>query len=65
MQPVHQATREIHDPWLANVFAHLFLPDVPVVFIMMLLGGLTDRNIAIRKDGSGGFVRALENVILI
>lgn len=60
MQPINQATKELQHPWLVHVFEHLFLPDVPVVFILMLLGMLMDRNMAIRKDGSGGFARALE-----
>jgi phytoene desaturase len=52
--------RELHDPWLAHVFRHLFLPEVPVVFVMIILGALSSGNMAVRKDGSGGFARALE-----
>ena len=60
MQSLDEATRELHDPWLAHVFKHLFLPEVPVVFIMIILGALSGGNMAVRKDGSGGFARALE-----
>jgi phytoene desaturase len=60
MQPIKEATRELQHPWLEYVFNHLFLPDTPVVFVMLLLGVLADGNVAIRKDGSGGFARALE-----
>ena len=60
LQPVNQATKELQHPWLAHVFEHLFLPDVPVVFVMMLLGVMMGGNMAIRRDGSGGFARALE-----
>ena len=60
LQPLDEATRELHDPWLAHVFKHLFLPEVPVVFVMIILGALSGGNMAVRKDGSGGFARALE-----
>ena len=32
MQSLDEATNELHDRWLAHVFRHLFLPEVPVVF---------------------------------
>jgi phytoene desaturase len=60
MQSLEEATKGLHDPWLAHVFQHLFLPEVPVVFIMIILGALSGGNMAVRKDGSGGFARALE-----
>jgi len=60
MQSLDEAARELHDPWLAYVFKHLFLPQVPVVFIMIILGALSGGNMAVRKDGAGGFARALE-----
>ena len=52
MQSLEEATKELHDPWLAHVFKHLFLPEVPVVFIMIILGALSGGNMAVRKDGS-------------
>ena len=60
MQPMQTVVRKLHDPWLKHVFRYLFLPEVPVVFVMIILGALADRNMAVRKDGSGGFARALE-----
>ena len=60
LQSLEEATRALHDPWLAHVFKHLFLPEVPVVFVMIILGALSGGNMAVRKDGSGGFARALE-----
>jgi phytoene desaturase len=59
-QSLDQDSRELHDPWLAHIFRHLFLPEVPVVFVMIILGALSSGNMAVRKDGSGGFARALE-----
>jgi hypothetical protein len=46
------------------VFKNLFLPDVTVVFVMIILGALAGRNMAVRQDGSGGFTRALEKYYL-
>ncbi len=63
-QSLDRAAGELHDPWLAHVFRHLFLPEVPVVFVMMILGALSSGNMAVRKDGSGGFARALEKCYL-
>jgi phytoene desaturase len=60
MQSMGEAAKKLHDPWLAHVFRHLFLPEVPVVFVMIILGALSGGNMAVRKDGSGGFARALE-----
>ena len=64
MQSLGEATKQLHDPWLAHVFKHLFMPEVPVVFIMIILGVLSGGNMAVRKDGSGGFARALEKRFL-
>jgi phytoene dehydrogenase-like protein len=53
-------TRELSDPWLAEVFERIFLPEVPVWFVLLFLGMLADGNMAQRLDGSAGFNRALE-----
>lgn len=60
LQSLDRVTRGLHDPWLNYIFKHLFLPGVPVVFIMIILGALSGGNLAVRRDGSGGFARALE-----
>lgn len=64
MQPLGKAVEQLHDPWLAYIFKYLFLPEAPVVFVMILLGALSGGNMAVRKDGAGGFARALENRFL-
>ncbi len=64
MQPMDAVVKELHDPWLKHVFRNLFLPEVPVVFVMIILGILASGNMAKRKDGSGGFARALEKRFL-
>ncbi len=60
LQPMGTVVEKLHDPWLRHVFQNLFLPEVPVVFVMIILGALAGGNMAVRKDGSGGFARALE-----
>lgn len=65
LQPLGEVTKELHDPWLAHVFKHLFLPEVPVVFIMIILGALSGGNMAVRKDGSGGFAGPWKNATWI
>ena len=59
-RPVNQATAGIRNPWVRGMLERLFLPEVPSFFLMMLLGMLADRNMAVRRDGSMGFARALE-----
>jgi phytoene dehydrogenase-like protein len=58
--PMNQAVKDLRDPWLREVFEHLFLPEVPVWFVLFILGLLASKNIALRLDGSAGFARALE-----
>jgi len=48
-QSLDEAAKELHDPWLAHVFRHLFLPEVPVVFVMIVLGALSSGNMAVRR----------------
>ena len=59
-QPMSKFTQGLNSSWLRQVFEHIFLPEVPVWFVLFLLGMLADGNIALRADGSAGFARALE-----
>ncbi len=59
-RPMNSVTRELNDPWLRDVLERIFLPDVPVWFVLLILGMLADGNMALRLDGSSGFARALE-----
>ena len=63
-QPINTVTRRLHDPWLKEIWDHIFLPDVPVWFVLVILGMLHARNMALRLDGSAGFARALESRFL-
>ncbi len=59
-QPMEKAIQDLNDPWLKEVFQYIFLPEVPVWFVLFILGMLAGRNMALRSDGSAGFARALE-----
>lgn len=59
-QPMNQYTRNLKDPFLREFFNHIFLPDVPVWFVLFIMGMLAGGNMALRRDGSAGFAKALE-----
>ncbi|MGD8397438.1 MAG: NAD(P)/FAD-dependent oxidoreductase, partial [Anaerolineae bacterium] len=54
-------TRDAHDPVLADFLKRLFLPGVPVFFIMMLLALLADGELALLAGGCHDLVKAMEN----
>ena len=60
MLPVDEAVKDLKSPAVRWVFESMFLPEVPLVFPMMLLGSLANGDLAVRTDGSNGFVGALE-----
>ena len=62
--PVREAVREIVSPALREIVLHMFLPDVPLVFLVMCLGSLAGGQVRLRRDGSAGFARALEKRFL-
>ena len=59
-QPINTVTSRMQSPWLKEIWDHIFLPDVPVWFVLVILGMLNAKNMALRLDGSAGFARALE-----
>jgi phytoene desaturase len=52
--------QSIHDPWLRECIKNLFLPEVPVWFILMVLALLADRQLGFLEGGCANFVRAIE-----
>jgi len=50
----------VHDPWLRECIKNLFLPEVPVWFILMILGLLADRQLGLLEGGCLDFVLAIE-----
>jgi phytoene dehydrogenase-like protein len=59
-QPMNKFTQGLNSSWVKQLFEHIFLPEVPVWFVLFILGMLADGNIALRADGSAGFAKALE-----
>ncbi|MBW1708832.1 MAG: NAD(P)/FAD-dependent oxidoreductase [Deltaproteobacteria bacterium] len=52
--------QEVQDPWLRWVLGNMFMPEVPVWFVLMIWGLLADRQLGLLKGGSAGFVRPIE-----
>lgn len=52
--------KAIHDPWLRYIFENMFLPEVPVWFILMLLELLADGQLGLLEGGSLNFVLPIE-----
>ena len=52
--------RAIHDPGLRVCIENLFLPEVPVYFVLMLLALLADGQLGLIEGGSLDFVKAIE-----
>ncbi|KKM12408.1 hypothetical protein SY88_04530 [Clostridiales bacterium PH28_bin88] len=60
-EPVAEYTRGLQHPFLRQVIENLFLPEVPVWFILMLLGMLAEGQIGLLADGALNFARTIEN----
>jgi len=59
-KPVADYVQTLHDPWLREVVRNLFLPEVPVWFILMLLGLLAERQMGLLEGGSLNFILSIE-----
>jgi phytoene desaturase len=59
-RPVADYAQALHEPWLREFLKSLFLPEVPVWFILMLLGLLADGQMGLLEGGSLDFVRSIE-----
>jgi phytoene dehydrogenase-like protein len=55
-----ERAKEIRDPWLAEVYANLFLPEAPAWFVGMLLALLASGDMGLLCGGSMAFVRDME-----
>ncbi len=53
--------RHIEHPGMRSLFLALFLPQVPIWFVLTLLGLLSEGRIGLALEGSSGFVGALEH----
>jgi phytoene desaturase len=59
-RPVADYTQAIHDPWLRELLKNLFLPEVPVWFVLMILGLVANGQMGLLAEGSLAFVRSIE-----
>jgi len=59
-RPVSEYTRGLSDPELRYLLDNLFLPEVPLWFILMLLGMLAGGQMALLEGGSESLVRPIE-----
>jgi phytoene dehydrogenase-like protein len=59
-RPVSEWVQAVRDPWLRQMIENLFMPDVPVWFVLMILALLADRQMGLLEGGSGEFVRPIE-----
>lgn len=58
--PVSEYIQSVKDPWLRQFIENLFLPEVPVWFVMSLLAMLADGQLALLKNGCMDFVLPIE-----
>ena len=65
-RPVASYVGTMTDPWLRSLVERLFMPEVPVWFVLMLLGALADGQLGLLAGGSlefaGGIVRRYEEL---
>jgi len=59
-RPVAEYAAAIRDPWLREVVPNMFLPEVPVWFLLMLMGLLADNQVGMMADGSQSFALSIE-----
>ena len=59
-QPVADYARDAHDARLRAFLGYLFMPEVPVYFVLMLLALLADGEMGLIEGGSLEFVSAIE-----
>lgn len=59
-KPVSDYVGEVQHPCLRRFIENLFLPEVPVWFVLMLLAFLADGQLGLLEEGSLVFARAIE-----
>ena len=59
-RPISDYAQSIHDPWLRLFIENLFLPEVPVWFVLSVLAFVADGQMALLKDGCINFVLPIE-----
>lgn len=59
-KPIQEFAAKAKDPWLRFVLENMFTPEVPVWFVSMLLGMLSNGELGLLSRGSVGFVQPIE-----
>lgn len=59
-KPVSEFAQQTRSPLLRQVLENLFLPEVPVWFVLMLLSLLADKQMGLLEGGTKDFVEAIE-----
>lgn len=64
MTPVMNYVKDIRDPMFQEFLQYLFLPEVPIVFLWMILSLLSQKQMGVLKKGSLDFAKKLEERFL-
>jgi len=59
-RPVADYVKAVHDPWLRQCIKYLFLPEVPVWFVLMILALVADGQLGLLEGGCLDFVLPIE-----
>ncbi len=57
---VEEFSKRANDPDLEKILKNIFLPEMPTVFLFMLLGQLSSGRLAFVEEGSLAFAKAIE-----
>ena len=63
-RPIKNYVQKVHSPILADFIMKVFLPDVPVWFIMMILAMVVSNQMCLLGDGSNEFAKCIEHRFL-
>jgi phytoene dehydrogenase-like protein len=59
-RPVADYVQTVHNPWLRQCIKYLFLPEVPVWFVLMVLALVADGQLGLLEGGCLDFVLPIE-----
>ncbi|OGF55070.1 MAG: hypothetical protein A2Z21_04585 [Candidatus Fraserbacteria bacterium RBG_16_55_9] len=59
-RPMAEYAQAVHSPLLRQILENLFLPEVPVWFLLMLLALLADKQMGLLEGGCLDFVHSIE-----
>ncbi|NPD87657.1 MAG: NAD(P)/FAD-dependent oxidoreductase [Asgard group archaeon] len=59
MMPVKEYVTKIHDPMFRELLLYMFLPDIPIVFLWMVLSLVSQKQMGVLKNGSIDFARKM------